>query len=1362
MVTGVGHHSISLNRGALATTKHIQDLLPSGYDLVIWTHVDPGSNVHIVFDHKMLHNFRRTRNKLLGQVSGDKKPVFGVGEWHINIDQHNIVLHNVLCMPDNPTCTLSTGALKMLDGFEVTSHDALTKLHLVNSNGINVQFETKHGNMKNVNGLDYIPLVTILRPQTTFVSMAPNLQAHPDDGGYMSANAASITLRRSQRNRRPPLKLRQSHSSPPPSSTQHPPLSSSPPPTVITHHQLSSDVSSETSSINSPYLTRPTNSTAPSPLPSPSPSPPLPSHTSKSPPRQTPPKSTLHSINNIITHLKFGCRNMKNIIHMAKHKSIDKLPTHLHEFNHSCPICLKCKFTKIPRNPPLPTNMLKPGQMLQLDFAFFNQQSIRGFTSYLSCDCVHTKYSFRFCTRSKRAPIDVIRWIIETLRKQNKTVNYVRFDEGGELARNIEIPKMLTEEYQIIMQTTGGYASHLNGITERGHRTDADSIRSSLYAAGLSDQYWCFALMHSNFISRRWCRYPDTTTPYEKWNQRKPSFSKMHIFGATIYVSNHEAKKLDAKATTGLFLGYGASTAVMYYLDNVKNTIKRAHHAKVDNLQVGGNELTPGSRIIHKHANIANVNLPDHQLTISRIASPFKYETLFSYNVSISKTGPLGLNLEDDKVFGLPIINSMEDDSPFKHGCKKILQKNSWIIGIHHDEPITIDRFIDYIAYLRAHDILTFQITLTKRVTPAATNYAMFRNYFDNFRPIAAKATIITPEAKYAVQVPSKPITPKTWTDVINGDFKDLWYKAVYERYDKNHNVGLLSIPVPESEAPSNSVILRAVSAFKIKNTSHPNIYDFYFRMCADGSKQIKGLHFDESHSPTPAIWAILTCTCVAAALSLRAYTIDIDNAFQNTPRYPSKDIQPIFITCPPLYMSWFKSRFPNYQFAPKTKYIIQCFMNMQGLRTAGRDFHTLLRAILAEIDIHPTSVDNGIFILLYKQSLVLLAISTDDILIFTKHEEFFLKIKDKLHSAFGVTSQNGDVIHYLNYRIIQSAHGISIDQNKFILDIVHQYIPANSKCPKIDTPLRTDRQFDNEVLESTPASPKELKQLIVEFKAEYRTIFGQLCHIMKASRPDLSNAINRLGVFQCAPNRLAYMSIYRVLQYLFNHPNVPLIYPKQNFSSDTALTVHSSKGSVIDSLKIPHCLCGHVDISFAPYKEFRHSVGGHVETLNCVAIDWRTMKQTSCATSATDAETRQYYDAAKRTLRIRQFLRQIGLALPHASPILPSFRLNYEMPSPIFEDNKGTRDMLAAGKVTSNLKHVDIPLTYLHSLHESATITTSRANSATMVANFLTKQETGPQHIKSTKWITGRQYYPPRTSNHFKTLTQYSPLSML
>ena len=126
----------------------------------------------------------------------------------------------------------------------------------------------------------------------------------------------------------------------------------------------------------------------------------------------------------------------------------------------------------------------------------------------------------------------------------------------------------------------------------------------------------------------------------------------------------------------------------------------------------------------------------------------------------------------------------------------------------------------------------------------------------------------------------------------------------------------------------------------------------------------------------------------------------------------------------------------------------------------------------------------------------------------------------------------------------------------------------------------------------------------------------------MTCSRPDLSNAINRLGVFQAAPNRLAYQSIYRVLHYLFHHPNVPLIYPRVPFTAESVFTCHTSTGELCDSIKIPHCYCGHVDISFAPHRENRHSVRGHVETLSAVTVSWKTSKQLSCAISATDGET--------------------------------------------------------------------------------------------------------------------------------------------
>ena len=71
------------------------------------------------------------------------------------------------------------------------------------------------------------------------------------------------------------------------------------------------------------------------------------------------------------------------------------------------------------------------------------------------------------------------------------------------------------------------------------------------------------------------------------------------------------------------------------------------------------------------------------------------------------------------------------------------------------------------------------------------------------------------------------------------------------ERYTKNHRVGIWSIPVSRASNPPNSNALPVVSTFNIKPTSVDNIWDFYFRLCANGSKMRQGIDFDQAHSPT-------------------------------------------------------------------------------------------------------------------------------------------------------------------------------------------------------------------------------------------------------------------------------------------------------------------------------------------------------------------------------------------------------------------------------------------------------------------------------------------------------------------------------
>lgn len=119
-----------------------------------------------------------------------------------------------------------------------------------------------------------------------------------------------------------------------------------------------------------------------------------------------------------------------------------------------------------------------------------------------------------------------------------------------------------------------------------------------------------------------------------------------------------------------------------------------------------------------------------------------------------------------------------------------------------------------------------------------------------------------------------------------------------------------------------------------------------------------------------------------------------------------------------------------------------------------------------------------------------------------------------------------------------------------------------------------------------------------------------------------------------------------------------------------------------------------------------------------------------------------------------------MGIRLQSASPIMGNFQANYNSPTPIFEGNKGTLNMLQAQQVTTNLKHIEVPLTYVHEQHEISTITCLPCSSANMFADTMTKQETGPKHLQARNWYVGKKFYPPVNSQHHKLLTKSSPLN--
>ena len=97
--------------------------------------------------------------------------------------------------------------------------------------------------------------------------------------------------------------------------------------------------------------------------------------------------------------------------------------------------------------------------------------------------------------------------------------------------------------------------------------------------------------------------------------------------------------------------------------------------------------------------------------------------------------------------------------------------------------------------------------------------------------------------------------------------------------------------------------------------------------------------------------------------------------------------------------------------------------------------------------------------------------------------------------------------------------------------------------------------------------------------------------------------------------------------------------------------------------------------------------------------------------------------------------------------------------PTPIFKGNKVAADCIKAHEITSNILYVEIPLRYLHELHELGILTFKHCLGQVIFADILTKQAKGPKHHEGLQRLVGFHHYPPPSSLHYQLLNSYQNL---
>ena len=126
-----------------------------------------------------------------------------------------------------------------------------------------------------------------------------------------------------------------------------------------------------------------------------------------------------------------------------------------------------------------------------------------------------------------------------------------------------------------------------------------------------------------------------------------------------------------------------------------------------------------------------------------------------------------------------------------------------------------------------------------------------------------------------------------------------------------------------------------------------------------------------------------------------------------------------------------------------------------------------------------PSTVDPGIYTKVESStSWIFVSVSNDDFFCSYHHLASFQSLCSHLSTIWDINISQSSELKYLNLRIIQSSFGISVDQTSHIIEILRSYFGSPDLLKTVETPFRTDSDFERDLFDSFPATPSELLKL--------------------------------------------------------------------------------------------------------------------------------------------------------------------------------------------------------------------------------------------------------------------------------------------